>query len=149
MRAIQNDERATLNVLDREECLILLRWESIGRLGVSRPGQAPLVVPINFELVDGDRVHFRCDLGDMALHALEHPVSFEVDRFDPYRRVGWSVLVQGTAQLLTVDEETALDARPDPWAPGERPLLARIVPESITGRKVELRDHDVDGRGYR
>ncbi len=149
MRALHDDERATINVLDEEECLILLRWESIGRLGVTRWGQAPLVVPVNFTLVNGDEIHFRCDLGDMALHAVEHPVSFEVDRFDPYRRIGWSVLVQGTAQLLTVEEEDALADKPEPWAPGDRPLLVRIVPESITGRRIELRHHELDGRGYR
>ena len=149
MKAVHEDDRATLNALDREECLTLLRWESIGRIGVSRPGQAPLVLPVNFELIDDDQIHFRCDIGEMALHMLDQPVGFEVDRFDWYRHIGWSVLVQGTAQLLTAEEEDQLDVRPEPWAPGERPLLVRIVPDSITGRRIELHSRDLDGRGYR
>ena len=40
---------------------------------------------------------------------IQNPPVFEVDRFDWFRRIGWSVLVQGTAQLLTIDEEEDLD----------------------------------------
>ena len=108
MRSLAQDERSVFGALDREECLVLLRWESVGRLAVGRDGFAPVVVPVNFVL-DGDTILFRTDAGDTALRLFEGPASFQVDRFDWYRRIGWSVLLQGTAQLLTGDEADALD----------------------------------------
>jgi nitroimidazol reductase NimA-like FMN-containing flavoprotein (pyridoxamine 5'-phosphate oxidase superfamily) len=149
MRPLLTDQRATLGVLDRDECLLLLKWEAIGRLAVQQDDGAPIVVPLNFVLLDGDRVCFRLDPGATARQAMAKPVSFQVDRFDWYRRIGWSVLVQGTAQLLTDEEGEALEVGPEPWAPGERPLLVRITPDQITGRRIELADSPLDGRAYR
>jgi uncharacterized protein len=148
MRPLAKDERAVLGALDREECLLLVRWESVGRLAVARQGFAPVVVPVNFVL-DGDTILFRTDVGDTTLRLFENPASFQVDRFDWYRRIGWSVLIQGNAQLLTPEEADALEADVVPWAPGERELVVRIVPESISGRRVELVSAMVDPRGYR
>ena len=147
MRPLARDERAVFGALDREECLSLLRWESVGRLAVARQGFAPVVVPVNFVL-DGDTILFRTDVGDTTLRLFENPASFQVDRFDWYRRIGWSVLIQGNARLLTPDEADALDTEVAPWAPGERELVVRIVPESISGRRVELVSAVVDPRGY-
>jgi nitroimidazol reductase NimA-like FMN-containing flavoprotein (pyridoxamine 5'-phosphate oxidase superfamily) len=147
MRPLAQDERAVFGALDREECLLLLRWESVGRLAVGRDGFAPVVVPVNFVL-DGDTILFRTDVGDTTMRLFESPASFQVDRFDWYRRIGWSVLIQGNAQLLTADEADALDTEVLPWAPGERELVVRIVPESISGRRVELVSAVVDPRGY-
>jgi len=148
MRTISQDERAVFGALDREECLVLLRWESLGRLAVARPGFAPVVVPVNFVL-DDDAILFRTDIGDTALQLFENPCSFQVDRYDWYRRIGWSVLVQGTAQLLTPEESDGLDDVLSPWAPGERELLVRITSESISGRRIELAPATVDSRAYR
>ena len=149
MRPLIKDERATLGVLDRDECLLLLKWEAIGRLAVQQEGGAPVVVPVNFVLLDGDTVCFRLDVGATAMQAIAHPVSFQADRFDWYRHVGWSVLVQGTAELMTEQEGEQLEVGPEPWAPGERPLLVRIRPDHITGRRIELPDSPLDGRAYR
>jgi nitroimidazol reductase NimA-like FMN-containing flavoprotein (pyridoxamine 5'-phosphate oxidase superfamily) len=148
MRPLAKDDRAVFGALDREECLLLVRWESVGRLAVARHGFAPVVVPVNFVL-DGDTILFRTDVGDTTLRLFENPASFQVDRFDWYRRIGWSVLIQGNAQLLTPEEADALDTDVVPWAPGERDLVVRIVPESISGRRVELVSAVVDPRGYR
>ena len=40
---------------------------------------------------------FRTGEGHKFEHLLESPVSVQVDRFDWYRRAGWSILVQGVA----------------------------------------------------
>jgi hypothetical protein len=68
------------------------------------------------------------------------PASFEVDEIDDYLQAGWSVLVTGMAQWVT-DTEDLSDLwwdqhQPQPWAEGERNAFVRIVPTSITGRRV-------------
>ena len=67
--------------------------------------------------------------------------NFEVDVTDRSARSGWSVVVQGVAQELTrydrVDVIDRLaDLRIEPWAPGDKPHVVRIVPLQITGRRV-------------
>lgn len=152
MRKLDQDERTVIGVLDREECLTLLRWESVGRLAVARSGEAPIVVPVNFVLDGGTAtILFRTDAGDTTERLLENRASFQVDRFDWYRRIGWSVLVQGTAHLLTPEEEAAalgVSSDLSPWAPGGHRLLVRLVPDMVSGRRIELRSVAVDRRGY-
>src|SRR5438067_2301928 len=145
MRSLNTDERASIGALDVEECLVLLRWEVIGRLAVSVPGGAPTVVPINFALA-GDGIVFRTGEGQKLDHLLDNPVSVQVDRFDWYRRIGWSILVQGVAREC--DPSVLDDVDLKPWSPGDMDHVIRIVPTSITGRRVELNASDVDPRGY-
>ncbi|MEO7556873.1 MAG: pyridoxamine 5'-phosphate oxidase family protein [Acidimicrobiales bacterium] len=146
MRTIEAGERATMGTLDVDECLVLLRWEPIGRLAFADSGAAPIVVPVNF-VVDGDSMVFRS--GDSAkLDRLrERPASLQVDRFDLYRKVGWSVLVRGVTHEVTMDEDmSGLDL--EPWAPGRRDHWVRLVPDAITGRRLQLTDGPIDRRGY-
>ena len=74
------------------------------------------------------------------------PVSFQVDRFAWFRRIGWSVLVQGAAVDVPPGVRSAADL--EPWAPGEHETLIRIVPTLITGRRIELSTGPLDCRGY-
>ena len=145
MKTVKSNDRTSIGALDVEECLVLLRWEIIGRLAVGRPGQAPTVVPINFVL-DGENVIFRTDGGEKYEHLLHQPVSVQVDRFDWYRRIGWSVVVQGAAQECELSELTEIDL--ESWAPGDMEHAIRIVPTSITGRRLELAPSAPDCRGY-
>lgn len=145
MKAAKSDERASMNILDVDECLLLLEWEVIGRLAVAVPGHAPSVVPVNFAVDDGTIV-FRTGAGEKHDYLVGQPVSLQVDRFDWYRRIGWSVLVQGMA--LECDASELDDAELTPWAPGAMPYAIRIVPTSITGRRLELKVASVDGRAY-
>ena len=130
-----------------EECLALLADHPVGRVAIAQPGQPPLVVPVNYQL-DGDAIVFRSDPG-LKTQLLAHmPVSFEVDSIDPHHRTGWSVLVHGTAYLATHWETDHLHL--DPWAEGKKRIWVRIVPSTITGRRLEPGDFDwpSDGRGY-
>ena len=145
MKTVKSDDRTSMGELDVEECLVLLRWEIVGRLAVGRPGQAPTVVPINFVL-DGASVVFRTDGGEKFEQLLHQPVSVQVDRFDWYRRIGWSVLVQGVAQICERSELMELDF--ESWAPGDMEHVIRIVPTSITGRRLELTPTPPDCHGY-
>lgn len=131
--------------LDRDECLVLLRWEVIGRLAVAVPGEAPSVVPVNFAVHNGT-VLFRSGEGEKLRHLRDQPVSLQVDRFDLYRRIGWSVLVKGIA--VEVDPGVVDDFDLEPWAPEATQHLLQLDPDQITGRRLVLRQAPLDGRGY-
>jgi nitroimidazol reductase NimA-like FMN-containing flavoprotein (pyridoxamine 5'-phosphate oxidase superfamily) len=123
----QRDARTHLELLDRDECLILLNGRHVGRLAVVHGG-APMIYPVNFS-VAGDQITFRSDPGTKIEAALRSPVCFEVDHLDEASRCGWSVVVTGRL-------ETAPDAPPvDSWA-GDLQRAFRLVPDRITGRSV-------------
>ena len=129
-----------LEEIDREECLELMKTQSVGRLAVADHGYyPPHIVPVNFEL-DGEAVMFRSDDGlKFRLSVLaEHSVSFEADSIDTAGRLAWSVVVQGRAELLTDEEVERLPYGKwlRPWAPGARDAWVRIVPYTITGRRL-------------
>lgn len=65
-------------------------------------------------------------------------MSFQVDDIDPVRQTGWTVLVQGRASEVTPWEREDLRLRP--WAPGKKDHWVRIVPDSITGRRLRPSD---------
>ena len=137
-----------LEPIDRDECLRLLSAQIIGRVAVADFNEAPLVVPVNFVL-DGETVVFRCDYGTKFRVAVlgEHPVSFQVDGLDLGRRSGWSVLLQGNTTEIDSSQLDGPDPRP--WAGGEKMHWVRIVPESITGRRIRLPDtFPADTGGY-
>lgn len=119
--------------LSGDECLWLLRSQSVGRFAVALPGSSPLVVPVNFVL-DGDVVVFRSAPGTKLTALAGIPVSFEVDQIDEADHTGWSVLVRGTAYEATRWETDHLEL--PTWAPGDKGHWVRIVPDSMTGRRI-------------
>jgi len=123
--------------LDRAECLRLLAGQVIGRVAVAERDSAPLVAPVNFVLLN-EWVIFRTDYGSKFRLAVlgERPVAFEVDEIDPGRRTGWSVVVNGSASELAEWEASALDLRA--WAPGHKAHFVKLVPASVTGRRLHL-----------
>lgn len=131
------DNRSGFEVLDRRECLRLLAGEVVGRVAVVEAG-SPLVLPVNFGL-DGDIVVFRTGPGTKLSEARGHAACFEVDDFDRETRSGWSVVVRGRMEEVT-EYSPALLARlahlAEPWLDGDRNHVVRIVPTSITGRRV-------------
>lgn len=134
----------TVEDLDRDECLRLLRSEVVGRIAVVVDDDSPLVVPVNYSL-DDDVVVFRTAPGSKLWGLRRRPVSFEVDQHDWYTRTGWSVLVRGTCH--EVDEDAA-GAVVQPWDAGDKRHWVRLVPHEITGRRITLPVADVDSRGY-
>ena len=144
MREIRSDERTTINALDVHECLVLLRWENVGRLAYSTHGEAPFVVPVNFVMYEDD-IFFRSADGPKLDRIREQPVSLQVDRLDQYRRIGWSVLVRGVAH--ETDPSELPDLEIDTWAPGDLSHVVRIVTTAVSGRRLEL-VNGADRRGY-
>ena len=124
--------------LTTAECEERLRAGTTGRIGWSSGG-VQQILPVSYAVHAG-RVVFRTSPYG-SLRDLSRPtdVAFEIDHVDPAEGTGWSVVVQGRAEGVTLPQElAALWARPDiePWAPGTRNLVIGITVRSISGRVV-------------
>jgi nitroimidazol reductase NimA-like FMN-containing flavoprotein (pyridoxamine 5'-phosphate oxidase superfamily) len=128
-----------LRVLDREQCLRLLADDEIGRLAVI-VGSTPAIFPVNYAL-DGETIVFRTDPGTKLTHGPRARASFEVDRFDRGSHAGWSVVATGRLEEVTHYDAATFDRvrrlAIDPWAEGEKAHWMRLVPDRITGRRIE------------
>ncbi|WP_340384280.1 pyridoxamine 5'-phosphate oxidase family protein [Streptomyces sp. SS7] len=126
--------------LTRTECGDLLATHGVGRLAVPT-AQAPVIVPVNYSVVDG-MIVFRTARGATPSLAVGCPVAFEVDRIDDVFSEGWSVLVRGHARMVTDLDEAQRLARQvhsAPWAGGRRDVWVRIQPYAVTGRRIGRR----------
>lgn len=130
---------SALHELTPEECEELLGQVPVGRVAFVFATQ-PVVLPVNYRYVEGE-VLFRTFTGQ-KFHAAktQQAVAFEIDDWDAELRCGWSVLVKGHAEeVIEWDKARAADelglvpwtdaAQLGPWV--------RIVPEEITGRRIE------------
>ncbi|GLW66901.1 pyridoxamine 5'-phosphate oxidase [Actinomadura rubrobrunea] len=127
--------------LDRRTCLALLGGVSIGRVAWADDDGRVTVLPVNF-VMDGDAVVFRTSSGaKLAAVARRRPMTFEADDAEPALRTGWSVLVQGPAEIITdVDELRRLESRGlEPWATDAKPYFVRVAARHVTGRRLPLR----------
>jgi len=122
--------------LGPDECMRLLNSVGVGRIGMWST-EGPQILPVNHAVLDGTVV-FRTELyGALADGTRGSTVAFEADELDDRLTSGWSVLVVGRASHVEDGTEMAdLHRRTgQPWAPGARPLIVRIVPDSVTGRR--------------
>jgi nitroimidazol reductase NimA-like FMN-containing flavoprotein (pyridoxamine 5'-phosphate oxidase superfamily) len=125
--------------LTETECRSLLSTHGVGRLAVPTDS-GPVVVPVNYSVVDGGIV-FRTEPGTAPALADGQRVAFETDRIDEAFSEGWSVLVRGPAKTVTDPDEVARleeQAFSTPWAGGRRELWLRIEPVSVTGRRITV-----------
>jgi uncharacterized protein len=130
-----------LRVLMLDECLQLLRDHPVGRVGFLSDGEV-VILPVN-HVVQGTQVLFRTTWGSKLQSAEDEArVGYQVDHHDPTTRTGWSVLVQGTAEVVHDSKESSrLDAlAPEPWLDleGER-FWIRILAVQISGREIVVR----------
>jgi len=142
------DEYPEVDELTYEECLELLRADSVGRIAVVVEPY-PLVFPVNFRVVGFDDapaapgrlwIAIRTRPGNTIDRAPMF-VSFEVDGIDRHHHAGWSVLVTGT--MHRVDTAAAdFDERfdPEPWITEGRDRWLVIHASTVTGRRVRDRD---------
>jgi hypothetical protein len=69
-------------------------------------------------------------------------VAFEVDHIDEALCQGWSVLVRGPAHRVAHPAELhhmRQDAAIWPWPGDDRDVYVRIIPATISGRRIESR----------
>ncbi|WP_460350006.1 pyridoxamine 5'-phosphate oxidase family protein [Actinoallomurus acanthiterrae] len=98
------------------------------------------VLPVNFVL-DGEVVVFRtAEGGKLSAVWQGRPLSFETDEVEPGLRTGWSVLVRGTAEVVTdaatIDDLERLPLAP--WSSTPKPYFVRLRAAEITGRRLPL-----------
>ncbi len=137
-------DRRGSEILPRPECLRLLavvaKDEGIGRLGLTldeAPDQAPVVVPVNFRLHEGE-LFLRLGAGFISAAADGHLVAFEVDRVDRSSGEAWSVLARGFAELLRSPDKRQLEATARPFVPEPGDMVLIMRPSLVTGRRFEL-----------
>lgn len=121
-----------------EECREHLASASMGRVAWD-VGGLQQILPVNYVVHAGQVVFRTSPYGSLAFLHRPTSVAFEVDRVDELAGTGWSVVVQGRAEAVTLPQELGdLWARPDlvPWAPGTRNLIISITPHAISGRIV-------------
>lgn len=131
-------DRQGLEVLDAETCLQLLDLSPVGRIAFVDAGE-PVILPVNHVRI-GHGIAFRSAPGS-TLNAAQRraTMAFEVDGYDQETRTGWSVLVRGTADLETDDDQVALLEEHDlhPWADTtERANWVRLHASEISGRRI-------------
>lgn len=128
-----------LGVLDLEECLRRLGAAPVGRLAFPLDGEIA-VLPVN-HVLDGIDICFRTSGGSKIQAAVDgDAVSFEVDDWDVATRTGWSVLVHGTAAVVTEDEVVArlVASARRPWVPvgTDDARWVRVSTRQVTGRVI-------------
>jgi len=124
-----------MDEITRAECLELLDTVPFGRLFFIH-NSLPAVRPVN-HLIDGGAVVIRATAGaaitqEVGYHGMV--VAYEADALDSARQLGWSVVVTGTARLIT-DREAAQRYRSmiEPWVAGPADEVIAISTEMIHG----------------
>ncbi len=128
--------------LDVSESWALVREAVVGRLAVVTIDQlSPDVFPVN-HVVDHGSVVFRTAPGTKLSAAVDRPVAFEVDGYDPDTGVAWSVVIKGIAREVRrlYDVVDAIDLPLFPWHAAPKPRIVRIEPEEISGRRFHILD---------
>lgn len=126
-----------LEVLDRQQCLDLLRTVPVGRLVFTEDG-LPAVHPVNFRM-HKDKVIVRVARGWKLAAATERAVvAFQADNIDLDLRTGWSVTVVGHVSVIgDIAELVELSGTwLQSWANGRRDRFLQIEAEKVTGRRL-------------
>ncbi|GHC47584.1 pyridoxamine 5'-phosphate oxidase family protein [Streptomyces violaceochromogenes] len=124
--------------LGRQECLRRLAKVPVGRIVYTRQA-LPAVLPVNFGLDGEGAVVLRTSAASELVRAIDGAVvAFEVDDVDAVRHSGWSVIVTGTAVVVTDPaEHERLDRTVSAsWALSPQGVFVRIEPELVTGREL-------------
>jgi nitroimidazol reductase NimA-like FMN-containing flavoprotein (pyridoxamine 5'-phosphate oxidase superfamily) len=126
-----------LEVLEREQCLELLRKAPVGRL-IFTEHALPAVQPVDFRWWRGDVVIRIAEPAVLAAASGNRVVAFETDELDADLHCGWSVTVVGHAQVITevpdLIELSGVFSRPR--IGGRRDYFVRIRTEKVTGRRL-------------
>ncbi len=131
------DEHRWLQPLSRTKALSLLGSVPIGRLVFTHQA-LPAIRPVN-HLVEGESVIVRATAGAAITAASQRGtlVAYEADSIDPETHLGWSVIVVGTARLLSDDRSAErYRARLRPWVSGIADDVITISADVVTGYQV-------------
>jgi hypothetical protein len=132
------DEHRRLQQLSRTRALELLAGVDLGRL-VFTHHALPAIRPVN-HLVEAESIIVRATSGAAITAAAGNRgvvVAYEADCIDSGSHLGWSVIVVGTARLLTDDAAAArYRARLKPWISGVVDDVITISADVVTGYEM-------------
>ena len=134
------DRPPVIDKLMPTECRRLMAAGGIGRIAFCTVS-GPVVLPVNFAVVAGTIV-IRTGEGTAIEGHADGQVAFEVDHIDEALSQGWSVLVRGQAHRVAHPaelEHMQHDASIWPWPGDDRDVYVRIIPATISGRRIESR----------
>ena len=126
-------EQDAVRVLTDDQAWDLLSSVSLGRLVTNVAGRNE-IFPVNFATQDST-ILFRTAEGTKLFGTvMNEQVLFEAD--DHTVAEGWSVIIRGTARVLTTTGEIheADRAQVMPWVPTEKLRYVRITPDEMSGR---------------
>jgi nitroimidazol reductase NimA-like FMN-containing flavoprotein (pyridoxamine 5'-phosphate oxidase superfamily) len=133
-------DRRGLRVLSFDECVLLLRRATLGRLAFAHRGE-PEILPVTFGM-DGTSPVFRTTWGSkLDTAAGMGLVALEADSLDPALGRAWSVVAKGTASVVYADDVIArLEGLGVPaWVQDDAETFwVRVRSEGITGRELTL-----------
>lgn len=130
-------EQAPVTALADDESWRLLSGVSLGRL-VTSMGDQLEIFPVNF-VTQRRTVLFRTAEGTkLFATVMNERVLFEAD--DHTVAEGWSVILRGTAKILTAAEDIheAERAQLLPWIATEKLRFVRITPSEVSGRRFRF-----------
>ena len=116
----------------RDEALELLAGVRVGRL-VFTDHALPAIRPVN-HLLDNGQIIIRTRLAASVTDATGMVVAYEADELDPIRRLGWSVVVTGTARIIDDPQRIVRYTREvQPWVVLPMDVVIGIQPEIVSG----------------
>lgn len=125
--------------MGEEECLVLLKTVSFGRLAVVTAEGRPEIFPVNFAVRAKTVVLSTSSVIIRARAPLGH-VALEADNIDPVTHEGWDVVVSGEgADITDTIDDMSLLARSgavEHWAPGPKDYWISIVNPHFVGRRL-------------
>src|SRR3954462_6877140 len=126
----------SLQSLTRTECLDLLARQSLGRVAFTERA-LPAIRPVNYALI-GHHIVLRTQADGLGRRLDGQVVAFEVDDIDAVAGTGWSVVVTGTARLLSKPGELIRQDAGGPvsLAGAGHEATVSIAPGEITGRRI-------------
>lgn len=130
-------EQGPVKVLGHEEAWDLMSSVSLGRLVTSVSNQLE-IFPVNFVTQNGTLLFRTAEGTKLFSTVMNDRVLFEAD--DHTVGEGWSVIVRGTARILTTAEELhdADRAQLMPWVATEKLRYVRITPDEVSGRRFQF-----------
>jgi nitroimidazol reductase NimA-like FMN-containing flavoprotein (pyridoxamine 5'-phosphate oxidase superfamily) len=128
-----------LTELDRSQALRLLGSVALGRIVFTRHAM-PAIRPVN-HVLDAGHIIIRSHSGAAVVSEADTDcgvvVAYEADDIDPVTHLGWSVVVTGTAYLVTdAGEKGRYQQLLTPWLDGEMDQVIRIRPAIVTGFRL-------------
>jgi transcriptional regulator with XRE-family HTH domain len=130
-----------LESLTIAECRALISAGGVGRFLYLDQRRGPVAIPVNYQM-DGDDVVFRTSTdGSAATATGQQMVSFDVDHLDDTLGEGWSVLLSGTARVISdpAGLQRAAGLGIEPWAGSDRETYVRLTASQVTGRRIRVK----------